>query len=63
MSDMPKIENETYLADGLYAGYDGYQIWLWADRENGRHYVALDDTTVEAFEGYLKRLRGEGKPI
>jgi hypothetical protein len=33
---------ETYLGDGLYAGFDGYQIILRAPRMEGDHYVALE---------------------
>jgi len=35
-------ERETYLGDGLYARYDGMEIWLRAPREGGDHEVCLD---------------------
>jgi hypothetical protein len=31
--------HETYLGDGLYASFDGWQIRLRAPRENGDHEV------------------------
>lgn len=43
------MENETYLGDGLYASFDGYQIMLRAPRENGDHYVALEPNVYAAF--------------
>lgn len=38
-------EKETYLGDGLYASFDGWQIYLRAPREDGDHFVALDAHT------------------
>lgn len=43
------MENETYLGDGLYASFDGYQIMLRAPRENGDHFVALEPSVYAAF--------------
>ena len=34
-------ERETYLGDGLYAHYDGWQTTLRAPRPHGDHWVAL----------------------
>lgn len=39
---------ETYLGDGLYARYDGWQLWLRAPREHGDHVVALEDVVFRA---------------
>lgn len=33
---------ETYLGDGVYASFDGWQICLRAPRENGDHIVFLE---------------------
>lgn len=33
---------EIYLGDGVYASFDGGQIWLRAPREEGDHVVALE---------------------
>ena len=33
---------ERYLGDGLYASFDGYQIWLRAPRVDGEHRIALE---------------------
>lgn len=40
----PKIR-ETYLGDGLYASFDGYQIRLRAPRGEGDHEVFLEHQT------------------
>ncbi len=51
----------TYLGDGLYAKFDGFQIELYAS--NGitvSNRVFLDDTTTAAFLRWLDRLKKEG---
>ena len=48
MSDLNLYGNSTYLGDGLYADFDGYQIVLYAERESGIHWVALDHSVFEA---------------
>jgi hypothetical protein len=51
--------NEEYLGDGLYAGFDGYQVCLAAnDKVSGRpsDKVYLDTSVINAFIRYLKRL-------
>lgn len=47
-------ERETYLGDGLYASFDGWQIAL---RAPGNGVVYLEPSVLEAFEEYVKRLR------
>lgn len=61
------LQFEEYLGDGLYAGFDGYQIILSA---NGRDCsfestdrVALEPGVTQAFISYVKRLREAGIPI
>lgn len=48
---------ETYLGDGLYVSFDGYQLWLRAPRDDGDHMVALDAATYEALTEYVARLK------
>lgn len=42
------MADETYLHDGLYASFDGYQIWLRAERDYQQHRVAIDPVTFGA---------------
>ena len=49
-------ENETYLADGLYASFDGFYIWLRAERDGQQHRVALDPETWNALQDYVIEL-------
>jgi hypothetical protein len=48
---------ETYLGDGLYASFDGFQIRLRAPRPDGDHVVYLEDRVLDAFEKYVASLR------
>lgn len=51
------VNPDTYLGDGLYASFDGFQIRLYTERGNGVHEVFLDDNTLEAFERFVAELR------
>jgi hypothetical protein len=46
----------TYLGDGVYASFDGYQIWLKTERENGWHEIALEPPVVSALVAYADRI-------
>lgn len=46
----------VYLGDGLYAQFDGFQFILYADRENGRHWVALEPFVFDALIQFAMRL-------
>ena len=47
---------EEYLGDGVYASFDGYQIWLRTPRENGDHTIALEPEVLRALKEYVNRL-------
>jgi hypothetical protein len=42
-------KRETYLGDGLYAAFDGWQITLRAPRNGGDHWVALEPQVTAEF--------------
>ena len=50
---MEGLMHRDYLGDGVYAGWDGYQIWL-STLEGAS--IALDDQVRVAFRGYESRL-------
>lgn len=56
-----KEAGETYLGDGLYASFDGFQMCLRAPREGGDHVVYLEIPVLEAFEHYVERLKAEAE--
>ena len=47
---------EAYLGDGVYASFDGYQIWLRTDRDEGRHVIALEPAVFEALVVYASAI-------
>jgi hypothetical protein len=44
-----------YMGDGVYATFDGYQIWLHTMRENGWHRVALEDSALANLLDFRRR--------
>lgn len=52
--------SETYLGDGLYASFDGWQIKLRApDTMSGDREVFLEPAVVTAFIEYIQTLRSQ----
>jgi hypothetical protein len=47
------LKHKAYLGDGLYAGFDGYQFWLFT--HEGME-VALEPAVVDAFTAYVAGL-------
>jgi hypothetical protein len=50
------LKLKRYLGDGVYAGFDGYQIWVWAERDGREHAIALDAQTMAALKKYAADL-------
>lgn len=49
-------EKETYLGDGLYASFDGYNIILRAPRAHGDDVVYLEPLILRAFDEWRNAL-------
>lgn len=49
-------KKETYLGDGVYASFDGYQIWLAVNQESN-HVVALDPNVFARLCQYVEMLK------
>lgn len=47
---MPK-QPDTYLGDGVYASFDGYQIWLAVNHHENK-VVALEPSVFDALYRY-----------
>lgn len=52
------MTKETYLGDGLYANYDGYQISLRAPRDDGDHVVYLEPMVMNEFVLFVEKTFG-----
>jgi len=46
------MDKETYLGDGLYASFDGWQYRLRAPRRDGDHKVYLEPAVLIAFDKF-----------
>ena len=49
-------KKETYLGDGVYASFDGYQIWLAVNHHENK-VVALDPTVFTRLCDYVEMLK------
>ncbi|MFA5897677.1 MAG: hypothetical protein WC829_01060 [Hyphomicrobium sp.] len=45
-------QEETYMGDGVYASFDGYQIKLRAPRAEGDHEIYLEPGVYGAVRAY-----------
>lgn len=51
----------TYLGDGVYAGFDGHQIWL-AVNQSDFFSIALDRDVTRSFAAYAHSVWSGEKP-
>jgi hypothetical protein len=49
-------EHGTYLGDGVYASFDGYQIWLAVNHHENK-LVALEPQVFERLCKYVETLK------
>lgn len=54
-NQMTEAQKETYLGDGLYASFDGYQLKLRAPREFDDHEVYMEPQVYLAFLRFAKQ--------
>jgi len=52
------MNKETYLGDGVYASFDGFQIVLRAPRGIGDHFVMLDSVCLQSTAGICYKIKG-----
>jgi hypothetical protein len=60
---MSEVMFEDYLGDGLYVGFDGYQVILAANDKVTGHptdKVYLEPNVIRSFMNYIARLKQEG---
>ncbi len=57
--DSTKLTDKRYLGNGIYCGFDGYQIYLYlSDGIREYNFIALDSSIIIALENYFKFLEG-----
>lgn len=49
--------NKEYLGDGVYAAFDGYNVWLTTPRQNGTHEIALEPEVLDKLLRYVRQWR------
>lgn len=50
--------HQEHLGDGLYAAFDGYQIWLRAERDGMTHEVAVEPPVMARLRRYADEVFG-----
>ena len=64
---MELVKFDNYLVDGVYAGFDGYHVWLKCERldDSGLlirdHVIGLEPSVLKAVLRYDERKRTEAK--
>jgi len=52
-----EIRDKIYLGDAVYAGQDGYHIWLWtSDGVEETNHIALEPAVLDSLDAYRKKL-------
>ena len=46
------MKNETYLGDGVYVSFDGYQIWLDTRMQEPVNRIALEPDVYAALQDW-----------
>lgn len=54
---MPKLINDTYLGDGVYASYDGYFITLDLRGQDDYTRIALEPRVLDALDLYRREIQ------
>lgn len=58
MSKELPLPDPTYLGDGVYAMFDGYQIWIWtSDGFKESQKIAIENSVLVALNKYAVRIR------
>ena len=57
------MNDETYLGDGLYASFDGFQFKIRAPRIEGDHEVFLEPEILDEFIKFVERTKQEKKNV
>lgn len=58
VSPKPPVE-PVYLGDGVYASFDGYQIWLHVGAHDRPRVVAIEPYVYDSLKRYAQRVWGE----
>lgn len=48
--------HREYLGDGVYASFDGFQVWLYAERDGRVHEIAVEDPVIDALVRFRRSI-------
>ncbi len=51
----PKVIKD-YIGDGVYVGFNGFDVTLWTDREEGRHWIVLEPEVMASLNRFWERM-------
>jgi len=51
--DLPKMNAETYIGDGIYVSFDGWHVWLRTPREGGDHRIAMEPEVWRSLHDWI----------
>ena len=51
------MRRETYIGDGIYASFDGWQIGLRAEHEDDVDVIYLEPDVLKTFIDYCNKTR------
>jgi hypothetical protein len=54
---------ERYIGDGVYASFDGFQIWLRAERDGRIHRIAIEPEVWTRLNTYVEDVKAENKKL
>ena len=55
---MNELRDEIYLGDGVYAGHDGFHIWIWSSNGiSSSKLVALEPAVLDQLIKYRAFLK------
>jgi hypothetical protein len=52
--DPATLTHREYLGDGVYVGYDGYQLWFYTQEG---HQIAMDPAVQQNLARYVFRFK------
>lgn len=55
--DTEELRDKDYLGDGVYAGHDGFQVWLWTQQGDS---IALEPAVLAKLNAYWARISKAG---
>lgn len=53
---------KRYLGDGVYASFDGYQVWLHVNHHEAHPCVALEPAVIDAINRYFRDVTRPSEP-